>query len=102
MSESRNANHFYKAWKGLVARATEAHRDLMVAKDIAHSVSKPKVPDFPSKRDIIRAEAHLESYNAIQHRVRFYRQRWVRLDEAASVAFRVWIALESKSDDLPD
>ena len=86
----KNSELFYRAWKGISRRANEAHREYLVAKDIAGTVRKPKVPDFPGSKDVIRMEAQLESYNAIQTRVRFYKERWTRLNKASEAAFTAW------------
>lgn len=52
---------------------------------------KPKVPDFPGSKEVIRVTAQMEMYNIIQQRVRYYRERWARLDGAANAAFTAWI-----------
>lgn len=97
MSES-NAHHFHKAWKSLSVRASEAHHDYMIARDVASAISKPKVKDFPGTKDVVRAKAQMEMYNSVQQRVRYYKQRWVRLDSAAQTAFATWVDMESKND----
>lgn len=102
MSETNNAHYFYKAYKLLSVRAKEANSDLKVARDIGKVVQKPFVPDFPSKKDIIRAEAQLETYQAIQQRIRFYRERYRSLNEAAENALKVWLDLAGVEDDFLD
>lgn len=86
----KNADLFYKAWVNISRRANEAHREYRVAKDIASTIRKPKVPDFAGSKDVIRVEAQMESYNAIQTRVRFYRERWSRLNQASEAAYAAW------------
>jgi hypothetical protein len=86
----RNAEMFYKAWKGISRYANEAHREYLVARDVASTISKPKVPDFPGSKDVMRAAFHLHFYNAIQTRVRFYRERWHRLNKASEAAYAAW------------
>ena len=81
---------FYKAWKGISRYANEAHREYLVARDVASTISKPKVPDFPGSKDVMRAAFHLHFYNAIQTRVRFYRERWLRLNKASEAAYAAW------------
>lgn len=86
----KNADVFYKAWKGISRRANEAHREYLVARDVASTIRKPKVPDFPGSKDVMRVEVQMESYNAIQTRVRFYRERWSRLNKASEAAYAAW------------
>lgn len=102
MSETNNAHYFYKAYKLLSARAKEAHGDLKIARDIGKVAQKPVVPDFPSKKDIIRAEAQLEVYQAIQQKIRFYRERYRSLNEAAENYLGVWLDLAGVEDDSLD
>jgi len=86
----KNAELFYRAWKVISRRSNEAHREYLVAKDVASIIRKPKVPDFPGSKDVLRVEVQMESYHAIQTKVRFYRERWSRLDNASKAAYLVW------------
>lgn len=91
MSETNsNAHHFYKAWRSISVRVNQSHKDYFVAKDVASMVPKPKIPDFPGSKDVMRAEVQMQMYNSVQSRVRFYKERWVRLDRAAQAAFTSW------------
>jgi hypothetical protein len=99
MSESSNAPLFYKAYKSISARANEAHKDYKVAKDVANRVSKPRVPDFPGSKDVLVVEKQMEMYNALQARVRFYRERWNRLDNSAKAALAVWMDMVENEND---
>jgi hypothetical protein len=86
----KNADLFYRAWKAISRRANEAHRDYLIARDIASTIRKPNVPDFPGSKDVLKVEMQMESYNAIQTRVRFYKERWSRLDRASQAAWAAW------------
>lgn len=90
---NKNAHLFHRAWKSLSSRANDAHHDYMVAKDVANMVPKPKVPDFPGSKEVIRVRVQMEMYNIIQQKVRYYRGRWLRLDSAANVAFTAWVEM---------
>jgi hypothetical protein len=87
----KNADLFQRTWKVLASRANDAHHDYRVAKDIVKVVPKPKVPDFPGSKEVIRVTAQMEMYNILQQRVRYYRERWVSLDKSANAAFTAWI-----------
>lgn len=100
MSET-NAHHFYKAWRSITFRANEAHKEYLVARDVASMVAKPRIPDFPGSKDVMRAEVQMQMYNALQNRVRFYKERWVRLDKAAKAAFSSWIETKEGKCDNP-
>ena len=98
MSET-NAHHFYKAWRSISHRANEAHKEYLVARDVASMVSRPKIPDFPGSKDVMKAEVQMQTYNALQNRVRFYKARWNRLDTAAQAAFSSWVETREGDSD---
>jgi hypothetical protein len=87
----KNADLFHRTWKVLSSRANDAHHDYRIARDIAKVVTKPKVPDFPGSKELIRVRTQMEMYNIVQQRVRYYRERWASLDRSANAAFTAWI-----------
>ena len=93
---NKNADLFHRSWQALSHRANDAHHDYMVAKDITKTIPKPKVPDFPGSKEVIRVKAQMEMYNIIQQKTRYYRERWLSLDREANAAFTAWIDIVGK------
>jgi len=99
MSASKNEILFYKAYKNISLRASDAYRDYRVAVDVASMVPKPQIPDFPGSKDVMVVEKQMEMYNALQVRVRFYKERWVRLTNSAYDTYNAWVNIVEANND---
>lgn len=78
----RNAMHFFNAWKNLARRAEEAYADYLVAEDIVSLMDRPDPKEQNTEL--------IKTYHTLHQRLRYYKQRWVSINQAAIDAMSVW------------